>query len=132
MKILKLRFQNLNSLYGEWEIDFTAAEIQDSGLFAITGPTGGGKSTILDAICLALYGQTPRLDSINASSNELMSKHTGECYAELEYQIGQDRYLSKWFQRCSRSKPGEKLQAVKREISRWNENNQKYIFNGII
>lgn len=126
MKILKLRFQNLNSLYDEWEIDFTASEIQDSGLFAITGPTGGGKSTILDAICLALYGQTPRLESINASSNELMSKHTGECYAELEYEIGQIRYLSKWYQKRARGKADQKLQAVKREISRWNEYDQKY------
>ena len=54
MRILKLRFQNLNSLQGEWEIDFRHAAYADEGIFAITGSTGAGKSTILDAICLAL------------------------------------------------------------------------------
>ena len=48
MKILKLRLKNLNSLKGDWQIDFTAAPFADSGLFAITGPTGAGKSTLLD------------------------------------------------------------------------------------
>ena len=54
MKILELRFKNLNSLYGEWIIDFTHPEYTANGIFALTGPTGAGKSTILDAICLAL------------------------------------------------------------------------------
>jgi Tfp pilus assembly pilus retraction ATPase PilT len=45
MRILKLRLKNLNSLKGEWKVDFTAAPFADNGLFAITGPTGAGKST---------------------------------------------------------------------------------------
>ncbi len=64
MRILELRFKNLNSLAGEWRIDFTHPEYESSGIFAIVGPTGSGKTTILDAICLALYGQTPRLGKI--------------------------------------------------------------------
>ena len=44
MRILKLRLKNLNSLKGEWSVDFTVAPFSDNGLFAITGPTGAGKS----------------------------------------------------------------------------------------
>ena len=50
MKILHLRFSNLNSIYGEWNIDFTDPRYQSDGIFAITGPTGSGKTTIMDAI----------------------------------------------------------------------------------
>ena len=52
MKILQLRFKNLNSLAGEWTIDFTTPEFTSDGIFAISGPTGAGKSTIMVAICL--------------------------------------------------------------------------------
>ncbi len=67
MKILTLTFKNLNSLYGEWTIDFRHPEYVSNGIFALTGPTGAGKSTILDAITLALYGQTPRLGRITST-----------------------------------------------------------------
>jgi len=50
MKILAVRFQNLNSLKGEHEIRFDRSPLSEAGLFAITGPTGAGKTTILDAI----------------------------------------------------------------------------------
>lgn len=43
MKILSLRLKNLNSLKGEWKIDFTAEPFASNGLFAITGATGAGK-----------------------------------------------------------------------------------------
>ena len=64
MKILNLKFKNINSLSGENEIDFTSPIFTHEGLFAITGKTGSGKSSILDAISLALYGKTPRVDSV--------------------------------------------------------------------
>jgi exonuclease SbcC len=61
MKILKIRFENINSLKGLHEIDFTQKPLASSGLFAITGPTGSGKSTILDVITLALFNRIPRI-----------------------------------------------------------------------
>ena len=63
MKILAIRGRNLASLSGEFALDFEAEPLRSSGLFAITGPTGAGKSTILDALCLALFDATPRLDA---------------------------------------------------------------------
>ena len=82
MKILSVRLQNLNSLRGDWTVDFQSPAFAKSNLFAITGATGAGKSTLLDAICLALYHRTPRLDTLSQSSNELMSRHTSECPAD--------------------------------------------------
>ena len=57
MKILKIAFKNINSLRGEHEIDFTKEPFLQNSLFAITGPTGSGKTTILDVISLALFNQ---------------------------------------------------------------------------
>ncbi|WP_414626990.1 AAA family ATPase, partial [Desulfovibrio sp.] len=45
MRIQNIRFQNLNSLTGIWEIDLTRPDFVSAGIFAITGPTGAGKTT---------------------------------------------------------------------------------------
>lgn len=118
MKILSLRLKNLNSLKGEWKIDFTQAPFNDSGLFAITGPTGAGKTTLLDAICLALYHETPRMKQVSASSNELMTRHTADCLAEVEFDIKGEGYRAFWSQRRSRDKIDGKLQEPKVELAK--------------
>jgi DNA repair protein SbcC/Rad50 len=117
MKLLELRFKNLNSLYGEWLIDFTDPEYVSNGVFALTGPTGAGKSTILDAICLALYGATPRLGKITKSGNEIMSRQTGECYAEVVFESQSGRFRCYWGQHRARKKADGKLADAKHEIS---------------
>jgi len=117
LRIKKLRFQNLNSLAGEWEIDFTGPAYQGNGIFAITGPTGAGKTTILDAICLALYGRTPRLERVNKSSNEIMSRHTGSCFAEIIFETRSGEYCCHWSQQRARKKADGELQPPKHEIA---------------
>lgn len=117
MKILGLRFKNINSLKGEWRIDFREPEFRDHGLFAITGPTGAGKTTILDAICLALYHQTPRL-SVSSGSNELMTRHTGDCLAEVEFGVKGMEYRAFWSQRRAYMKPDGKLGSPQVELAR--------------
>jgi len=116
MRILNIRFRNLNSLAGEWEIDLSHEEYRSSGLFAITGPTGAGKSTILDAICLALYGSTPRLGRISKSSNEIMSRRTSDCMAEVCFEAGGGIYRSCWKQHRAHRKPDGELQQPRHEL----------------
>ena len=117
MRILQVRFKNLNSLVGEWEIDLAHPAFASDGIFAITGPTGAGKTTILDAICLALYGRTPRLNKVTKSGNEIMSRQTGECFAEVTFETQTGRFRCHWSQHRARKKPDGEFQAPKHEIA---------------
>jgi exonuclease SbcC len=117
MKILQVRFKNLNSLVGEWQIDLTHPAYTSNGIFAITGPTGAGKTTILDAICLALYGRTPRLDRVNRTANEVMSRQTGECFAEVTFKTRNGHYRCHWSQRRAHKRADGELQATRHEIA---------------
>lgn len=73
MKIEKITIRNLASLEGEHTIDFTEEPLRSAGLFAITGDTGSGKSTILDAICVALYGRAPRFEGIEGIKSDRLA-----------------------------------------------------------
>lgn len=136
MKILELRFKNLNSLYGEWCIDFTDPAYIANGIFSLTGPTGAGKSTVLDAICLALYSATPRLGNITKSGNEIMSRQTGECYAEVVFASQKGRFRCHWEQRRSRKKIDGALQAPMHQIAEDDTGklleNKKSLVSGVI
>lgn len=112
MKILKIKSLNINSLKGEFEVDLEKF-LKDESLFAITGPTGAGKSTILDVITCALYGRTARL----SNPNELMSRHTGECLCEVEFEVKGKVYRSSWSQKRARKNADGAFQSAKMEIS---------------
>ncbi len=102
MRLLKLRFQNINSLAGEYEIDFTNAVLAQSGIFAIVGPTGSGKTSILDAVSLALYGETPRTaerpeeSKDKAAECQVLTKNRTECYAQVIFEAHGKTWLSRW------------------------------------
>ena len=117
MRILGVRFKNLNSLVGEWQVDFTHPAYASDGIFAITGPTGAGKTTVMDAVCLALYGSTPRLDKVTKSNNEIMSRQTGECFAEVTFETGKGRYRCHCSQHRARKRPDGELQQARHEIA---------------
>lgn len=72
MKFLRLEILNLASLdRKEGEIiDFENGALGESNIFSIVGPTGSGKSTILDAICLALYNRAPRYPKKSGERNQ--------------------------------------------------------------
>ena len=116
MRIHTIRFANLNALAGEWEIDLDHPAYADN-IYALTGPTGAGKTTILDAISLALYGRTPRLARITKTDNEIMSRHSGDCHAELTFSTRAGRYRSHWSQHRARRKAGGELQNPKHELA---------------
>lgn len=80
MKPKKLKIMGLNSFIEEQEIDFSA--LTERGLFGIFGPTGSGKSTILDAITLALYGETSR------ETNEFINTSLNALTVSYEFEIG--------------------------------------------
>jgi len=120
MKIRSLRLKNLNSLKGEWYLDFTRSPLADHGLFAITGPTGAGKTTLLDAVCLALYHETPRLGAITAKSNEIMTRGTAEALAEVEFEVQGAAYRAFWSMRRARGNATGNFQPADVELAQIN------------
>lgn len=100
MKILKIAFKNINSLRGEHEIDFTKEPFLQNSLFAITGPTGSGKTTILDVISLALFNQVPRLGKLSTAEvlkkGAILTRNQKDAYAKITYECKQGIFASTW------------------------------------
>lgn len=133
MRILAIRGQNLASLAERFEIDLTREPLAGTGLFAITGDTGAGKSTILDALCLGLYGAYPRAGSegrervfdpgneeIQAGdARNILRRGAGEGFGEVDF-VGQDgiEYRASWAVRRARGRATGRLQPVERRLDR--------------
>ena len=124
MKLQKLIIHNIASIE-DAVIDFEAQPLAGSEVFLITGKTGAGKSTILDAICLALFADTPRLENTQMQgktkdvdsklelddTRQLMRRNTGEAYVSLTF-TGSNaiHYEAQWKVWRSRNKPTGNLQ----------------------
>ena len=115
MRIRRVSLLNLNSLRGEHSVDLGAEPFASAGIFAITGPTGAGKTTLLDAITLALYGRAARYGT-DANPADMMSRHTGECRAEVAFEAGGKTYRAAWHLKRARGKPDGKIQPPKRFV----------------
>lgn len=120
MRILRVRFAGIGPYREEQTIDFEGLE--DDGIYLIAGRTGAGKSTILDAICFALYGSVPRFEG---GPSNLRSDHSGPedpSFAEVEFEAGGGRYLlfrSPEYQRPAKRGGGLTKNPAKAQLAVW-------------
>jgi len=143
MKILRLETYNLASLEGKNTIDFESGILGESNIFCIVGPTGSGKSTILDAICLPLYGRAPRYTpkgkrdrkiatfgaAVADVSNDLsptdprniLTRGQKQCYSKVTFQANDGKiYRAEWsdeFRRVRYAKEEKRLFLVTKDAS---------------
>lgn len=118
MRILALRGARLASLEAPFEIDLSAEPLRSAGVFAIVGPTGAGKSSLLDALCLALFDTTPRLERTPRQRLEegeeseltardartLVRRGAKDAFAEVDFVGGDGRsYRARWSVERTRS-----------------------------
>ena len=105
MRPLRLKVKSFTSFRDEQEIDFT-----DLDLFAIVGPTGSGKSSLLDAMTYALFGTVER---VGKQCGQLVSQGQKRLAVTLDFAVGEHRF------RITRSTPAGSG-ATKILVERWN------------
>ena len=138
MEILAIRGKNLASLEGEFEIDFNSEPLKSAGIFAITGSTGSGKSTLLDALCLALFDETPRTSRAGENisildvkdktisqkdSRTILRRGTSDGYAEVDFvSLGGEKFRATWSVKRARNKVDGSMQISELRLININSN----------
>ncbi len=88
MRPVRLEFEGFTAFREPTIVDFDGTD-----LFALTGPTGSGKTSVLDAIVFALYGTVPRLDR-SAQVAPIIAQGMAEARVRLDFTVGADAYTA--------------------------------------
>src|SRR5712691_4129411 len=84
MRPLKLKLKGFTSFRDEQELDFRNLDV-----FAVTGPTGAGKSSLLDAMTYALYGEVER---VGRECGQLVSHGAARMAVNLDFEVDGEEY----------------------------------------
>ena len=90
MRLLKLAYCGVGPYPKRQEINFE--DFEPDGLMLISGPTGGGKTTILDAIVFALYGRIADTDSDPSRMRSAYCDPADPTWVELEFEVSSGQY----------------------------------------
>lgn len=118
MKICQLKIKNLGPFHVKpVELDFGNGPLADTSLVAITGRTGAGKTMLFDAVCVALYGKTPRLaGNDDEHPRHLLNQSETEGFAEVTFEANDIRYRAEWSIKRGGSPSGKLIKVDNTEL----------------
>lgn len=131
MRFKRLSIHNIASI-ADAEIDFDSPQLSDGAVFLICGETGSGKTMILDAVCLALFNNTPRLGHASRSESYLdqsgtsitltnpvqyVRKGAWEASIELLFDIRDKEYKASWSTYRANRKTDGRFQGITWELT---------------
>ena len=118
MKIWQLKIKNLGPFHVKpVELDFRDEILADASLLAITGRTGAGKTMLFDAVCVALYGKTPRLaGNDDKHPKHLLNQSEAEGFAEVTFEANGIRYRAEWSIKRGGSPSGKLIKVANTEL----------------
>lgn len=138
MQILSISGENIASLAEPFHLHLDTHPLSTAGLFAITGETGAGKSSLLDTLCLALYGQCPRLSGDGTRENitdvegqeirttdprTILRRGAARAVARVRFRgVDGATYEAEWGVRRARDRRDGKLQNAERSLKRTSDN----------